>query len=316
LAFLLSVAVSFSVQVMSFTTQGRGYGVQLLCMTIAIISLVEWLRYGQEKYMKTIFIASSVLGFYAVPTYLYPFVSMLFFAMIIATKVHYKKLFVLVLYVGVLVLLLYAPILFFNGIDAVVNNSWVKALDRDLWLQKLPDYTHNLLDVFWDTSLGSSTWLTVAFVLGCIYLKPLRKWLCFLLIPFAIIAIQRVLPYARVFTFQAAFFWAGLAYMIASLSKKRQYTWLTMVLVVLLAVYNAYGWTIRVKHSNSPYEQQLTAVIDAIPRYRTLNLLVLDEKLGLKLAFLAITDPRYQSVSVDFSRVAHKKYDHEFYPLP
>ena len=314
LAFLLSTMVSFSVPVMSFTTQGRGYGFQLLCMSIAIISLFEWLRYGQEKYMKTIFIGASVLGFYTVPTYLYPFVAMLVFASIIGDMVHYKKLLVTVVYVGTLVVFLYAPILFFNGWDALVNNAWVQALDSHLWWHQLPSYANKLLGMYWHTSSGSSTWLTAAFLLGCICLKPLRKWLCFLLIPLGMIAIQRVLPYPRVFTFQAAFLWAGLAYMIALLPKKRIYSGLTLVLFFLAMGYNAYCWTTILTDAHSPYEQQLEAVIATVPQHKKLNLLVLEEKLGLKLSFLAITKPAYQAVSVDFSSVKHKKYN-QVYPV-
>jgi hypothetical protein len=316
LAIILSTMVSFSVQVMSFTTQGRGYGWQLLCMSIAIISLFEWFRYGQEKYMKTIFIGASVLGFYTVPTYLYLFVSMLVFASIIGDKVHYKKLLVTVVYVGTLVVILYAPILFFNGWDALVNNAWVQAIDRHLWWYQLPTYAKKLLGMFWHTSSGSSIWLTAAFLFGCLYMKPLRKWLCFLLIPLGMIAIQRVLPYPRVFTFQAAFVWAGLAYMINSLSKKGFYARVTLGLFFLAMGYNAYCWTTILNQTHSPYEQQLEEVIATVPRYKKLDLLVLEEKLGLKLSFLAITNPAYQAVSVDFSSIEHKKYDHVYPVMP
>ena len=72
-----------------YATHGRGYFLMVLCVVLALISFILFLKFNQKKtFVKTsislktqsdfyliVFIGNSILGFYTIPVFLYPFLS-------------------------------------------------------------------------------------------------------------------------------------------------------------------------------------------------------------------------------------------------
>ncbi len=311
-AFLISMFVSFSINVMSFTVQGRGYGLQLLCLAIAIVSLFEWLQYGSKKHVSTLFVLFSILGFYANPTYLYPFTSLLVLVIVISPVKEYRKLFVVLILICSGVFMVYTPLLFANGFNALVNNAWVKPLETGELLREFPAYLMQLNAYWWNLNATISLYLTISFVSICFLIKPMRKWLWFVIVPITMFVIQGVLPYYRVFTFQSAFLWAGVGFVFYLVHKKIAVHGFEIGVVSLFVVLNIFVWVQTIHAPITEYDKQINQIIYSMPRNTTLNLLVLDEKLALKLNYLKITNPAYKHISVDYSLVKHKKYDKIF----
>jgi hypothetical protein len=143
LAFLALVLFAFSYPVMLYGFHGRGYGM-LLFFSIGIIFCA--VKISEEKKSKywILFILFSVLGFYSVLSFLYVFITVgtaLFLSSIIRKDGRaIKRLFLTGLLIAVSVITLYLPFFLISGIDAVLNNDFVKSKSLAEVLALLPKH--------------------------------------------------------------------------------------------------------------------------------------------------------------------------------
>jgi uncharacterized membrane protein len=216
---------SFSYFALTYAVNGRGYSLLAVCcafMTIALLKLLQ----TRETFYWLIYIISVVAGFYTIPIFIYPFVAVsVGFMLVLLTKREWNLLkhFVLAdFFAGIGVLLLYAPVVAVSSLDLLVNNQYVQSLTEPNYYLRLPRYLFNQQGiVLGQESIGFYVWLLG--VLGISFLLLFRNRLkavwnnaglkpevifVFVLasvLPWFMMALQRVFPEPRIWTFKAFF---------------------------------------------------------------------------------------------------------------
>lgn len=186
-----------------YSYMSRGYEIVSLCFVASLFCAFNLLKKPNATKDWLLLGLFSVLGFFALPTYLYPFLTLQLFMVLGLRKVLWKQL-ALIASVAVLVFLLYLPIITTNGLEALTNNTYVKPLPWLTVLRSLPKYYLITL-----AELTGFPWGIVVLLLtySCFAIfKTANKTIlyftvCFLVSPLVLLSIQSVLPYARVFTY-------------------------------------------------------------------------------------------------------------------
>lgn len=189
----------------TYSLLGRGYSLLTLCTLGSLIGFLEWFRNYKKVYL-FLFVISSILGFYTIPIFLYPFSAFFLvgYYKILKTKnLRELKIWTIaILTISAIVGILYSPIIFFNGIDAITDNSWVTSFNYQIFLSKYLVYlSQYLITTF---SVPNLWYLVIIFpIAGYLTFKKalpsLFIWLY--LLPIIIFTFQRVLPFDRVWTY-------------------------------------------------------------------------------------------------------------------
>ncbi|MEN8120930.1 MAG: glycosyltransferase family 39 protein, partial [Bacteroidota bacterium] len=216
--FMAFVFFAFAPASIQYGFLARGYSLILLFTTISTFALFELIKYNEnKKKLWFIFIISSALGFYSIPVYLYVFASHITFYFIYSLTAskfllikNIKELFIASLIVGLVVSILYSPVMLVSGFDSLVGNDVIKSLSTNefmfVFVEFIPDY------IQW--VFGYNMFLiSVAFVvipIGLIYSYKKRRDLfliiiSFLIVPIILIFIQRITLYNRLFVFVVLF---------------------------------------------------------------------------------------------------------------
>ena len=243
-----------------YSTNARGYTLQAL-FTLASVALAVAFRGRRNTAAWGAFTLLAALGFWTLPTMLYPFLGILLWLFAVellsptradgqGTRAHNFLWYAAVASLtGALTLLLYAPVLSTVGPEALVANDYVRPLPhREFW-SGLP----GLLIETWEhwnrdvpAPISSSLLLAAIVSLGI----PLRERQKAAAIPaifaasFVLIAVQRVLPFPRVWLFLLPLFViqasAGLCWIAGRLVQGRPLPPLIAVLAILLCGPTAY----------------------------------------------------------------------------
>jgi hypothetical protein len=200
---------TFSYPVALYSIQARGYEMLLLFSLIAIYTTVCYIRNAQRKYL-VIYLLSSIAGFYTIPTFLYFFASLQLFILchcLITKQIAFLKKFMIAdLIAGCLVLILYTPVIFINGLSAITENPYVKSISFSSVTDQLPGHLIDVLNWLWGLNKGGE--LLSVFMIIVLFGMLLQKgntdrkpvlllMLLLILAPPVIILIQRVIPFER-----------------------------------------------------------------------------------------------------------------------
>lgn len=248
-ALLLASTLLFLPAVNLYSVMGRGYCLQLL---FALISCRALLARYYCSHHRLAFILSATAGFYVIPTYLYWFVALVIYksGKMVQSKnkqVLKQWLFDLAL-VGLLTLLLYSPIILFNGLGAVTNNTWVQALTLDQWWTQLPSYLTTVNQVLFGDLSGQ--WFGLIYFIGLLiytffYVRQ-PFFLLSLLIPWCLILWQRVLPPARIWLFLTL----PLGLLISeSLARLKQEKFITYIMLTIIFLFFTFTTTQQWLHN-------------------------------------------------------------------
>ncbi len=202
-AWFCFVLIAFNWAFFFYATHGRGYAwiiLFFLWVCFAIFKIISN-QNSSFNYKKHWFLwsVSMILGCYTIPIFVYVWFGSLVGLWIIGTNKIRKQSIVVAFISGIIILFLYSPILIFNGLSAIISNSWVAPLSFEKWLQEFPLYiidTHGIIGI-------------LAFVFSIIlflYNKKFRKILiyfwCIAYSPYLIVFIQKVIPFERVFLYR------------------------------------------------------------------------------------------------------------------
>jgi 4-amino-4-deoxy-L-arabinose transferase-like glycosyltransferase len=203
-----------------YASNARGYSLVSL-FTLLIIALGVYVKEKKSLVGWTIFVILAALGFYTLPTMLYPFGAMMtwMFLSVIFDQVSEdyregsKVQFVLKYLVPVsaavlfLVIVLYSPIFWKSGIQSVVGNGFVAPMG---WSEFIESIQVRVINTWkeWNTEVHPLGSILLIFgigvsSLGAIIDKPTRVPLgipAFLWIG-SVLVIQRVAPWPRVWIF-------------------------------------------------------------------------------------------------------------------
>lgn len=186
-----------------YSYMSRGYGLVDLFFVLALSAAFGIINEENTKKYWIGFSLFAIFGFYAIPSFLYPFVTLNVFILLLKRKdfglqVISNSIVVLV------VLLLYLPILRNDGIGAITNNQFVQPVGFVETLQGLPGfYLHFIKEV---TGIHWSI-LSVLMVVS-IYLivkskQKIDSYFALVMVPAPVIllAIHHVFPAPRTFNY-------------------------------------------------------------------------------------------------------------------
>ena len=189
-----------------YSVFARGYMIIILMALICFYCVLQLSKDFNKNYI-LIYLICSIIGLYTIPIFLYVSSTLVLFQFILFKK-ETSKLLLLLKYhiiIGIVTFLLYLPIIYFNGLDSIINNQWTKKLPLNQVIDCFKD--RSVLGLF-DKLIGiNSFYLIVLFLITLlfIYLKKAtfneKRIIQFIfisfLLPFVFILVQRVIPGTR-----------------------------------------------------------------------------------------------------------------------
>jgi hypothetical protein len=205
IALLISGMFSVTYFITDYGVMARGYSFILLFFTVSFYVLLKWLEAENDNVYepKAIFGIASVLGFYAIPTYLYAHVPLclgfLFFS--IKNKTRVFSFFKINLFIVTAVLCLYLPVVMISGLDSLIHNRYVERVSSIYVFKNLTEHFNNVFSHFFFNVSGLPLLVLVLaiFVLFKSRLENKAVLISVLVLLMApiLILIQGVLPFER-----------------------------------------------------------------------------------------------------------------------
>lgn len=258
-ATLATGLFQLSPMAVQYAVSARGYGLQAAAVqALFLAALVLWRGRGYQRLGYAVFVAASLCGFYLIPTFIYPFLSLTgALAVAFAAERNVRMLRQLgaaVLGVAALVALLYLPVGLASGWPVLFRNPYVVSLSAaGFWARFASYYLWGTISELWGRPA-----LSLPALLAVVLFSPLvstrldaamRKAVCLalfgLLAPWLLLMLQHVYAPAR--TLHYLLFFAALA--AAILSEGLLQRWRTRPTVawfMIVAAISAYaGYRLR-----------------------------------------------------------------------
>lgn len=258
-AVVLTVVFTFLNTFVYYSFQSRGYALLLFFAIACYYCAASVIAGGSYKKYMTIYAFCAVMGFFAIPSFLYFYVPVtLFLAVYVLLKKReaflYGVLTTLATIAGTI--LVYLPIALMNSVKALTDNNGV--VKRDFTYIKENIFSH--LEATW----GFLTYglhlpvfaggIFLAFTVAGIFKggRPFLAMLCVLLLvaPFPIILLHKVIPFERTWIFLMVPVVLSIGFtidVISNLIKLRPTTGINtqragLVAVLLVCATAAYAW--------------------------------------------------------------------------
>jgi hypothetical protein len=219
-AGLISAGLAASAPVfVDYSSNARGY-LFIALFSVLLVGLGTYLKQNRNLVAWLAFIVLAALGFYTIPIMLYPFGMVMFWLFLsmlfgeVSPAYGNRFLVYLVLAgvaVAVLSTLLYAPILYNSGFQALAANEFVESRSWDYFRESLPVRVRNTWQE-WNRDVPD--WASLVLILGfaaSFTLRDKRRRSRVLLILATILwlgvvlVLQRVAPWPRVWLFLLPF---------------------------------------------------------------------------------------------------------------
>lgn len=201
---LIVVAISSMLfMTIYYSYMSRGYGLNNLFFILTLGCSYNIIKKNSVIKNWILFGLFSVLGFYTMPCFLYPFLTLNGFIFIYNYK-NCKQQFISNLIILIFVLLLYTPIIQNEGIEAIINNRFVKPIGILNTLKSLPSFSLNVIEEI----TGISWFLILPFLLFSLFLIKKRGSkidyyfsVLVIIAPFILLSLHRIIPFVRVFNY-------------------------------------------------------------------------------------------------------------------
>jgi hypothetical protein len=188
---------------MYYSYMSRGYGLLTLCFMVSLFATFNIIRNGNQAKDWIWLTIASILGFYAIPSFLYPFLTIQFFILLHGRQ-FFRRQFITGFFISLITVLLYLPIIIINGIGALAGNEFVKPLDRSLVLELLPGFAADVI-----TEITGISWVIVVMLLALSFIVKMTNkerqnrllFMVFLLSPFILLTLHSVIPFGRTFVY-------------------------------------------------------------------------------------------------------------------
>jgi hypothetical protein len=225
-ALLSAALVAASSILIEFSTNARGY-MFISLFGLLILVLAAYLKAQDNLAAWALFVAFSVLGFYTVPVFLYPFgmvMCWLFLSALTGDLISpvnrwrfVRSMIIASLAVMALTLLLYLPVFRVSGLAAVTSNHYVSAVEGSVFMENiLVRFRNSWQEWIRDLPSFAGILILIGMVTATIFNRRLSTQRVPFLIPAALwilimLAIQRVTPWPRVWLFLLPFvlIWAS-----------------------------------------------------------------------------------------------------------
>ena len=181
----------------------RGYALVNLFFILALHAAFDIVKHQNPVRKWLYFGIVSVLGFYTMPSFLYPFATLNFFILYYNRKKLWPQI-ITNLSVITIVLLLYLPVFYNDGVASVTNNPYVKQVGLLLALKSMPFY--------YPITMAEITGIHWILLFALLVFSIWKMWrikdrmnLVFSMImifaPLVLLSIHRVIPGARIFCY-------------------------------------------------------------------------------------------------------------------
>ena len=202
-ALIVTAIGSMVFLVFYYSYQSRGYALVNLLFISAFYNALGIIRKNDCLQNWVWFGVSCILGFYTMPSFLYPFLT-LNIIILLYNWPNLKRQIITNAVVVMATVVLYLPIIVVNGLDALTNNPYVRSIQRAEVIERLPG--------FLQFSLNELTqfpwWLVILFLLPAFFYSVLRRqkfsiglFLIFLLAPVVFLILHSVIPFPRTFIY-------------------------------------------------------------------------------------------------------------------
>lgn len=198
------VAIASTVyMILQYSFFARGYSLLVLLCVVCLYTACNIIYNNNRLRDWTIFSICGALGFYTMPSFLYPFFTINVFILCFNYR-HIVKQIRFNIYILVGVFILYLPVLVVLGWDALSGNQFVKPLDRHYVISQLIPFSALTLRQVFATPpylLAPAFIALTAYSLIIKEKKIFVLWLICLITPFIVLVIHPVLPFYRTFVY-------------------------------------------------------------------------------------------------------------------
>jgi hypothetical protein len=249
-AVLPHLIFSFSYTVTFYSVFARGY-MLIIFFTLVCYWSIE--RFQEKEYNKKylwIYSISSILGFYTIPVFL--FVSASFGCYLLylfySQKNILKQLALYHFFIAIVTIVLYSPIIYYNGLDAIINNEFTKKLNfKEVFVYVL----NHGYDIY-DKLIGiRSRYFIIAFMLTLLLLYKISSdykvrsmllfSMLFFVLPLLFMLFQKVIPGIRTWSYLIIPLTLGIAVVLSYLLSKKNVNinsiYAIGILVIITQVY-------------------------------------------------------------------------------
>ena len=222
LATLVTGLFNLTPAALLYAASGRGYYLQLVLLQLGFFAVVELGRGPRYRRLGwAVFVTSSVLGLYTVPTYAYPLASLLLgLGLVLGASpgqlgAHWRPLLLSAALIAAAAALLYTPVGAVSGWGRLLANPYVQPVAWAAFAARLPGSVYATTEVLFGpvrpVLLGGAALLALAPVAlartggrGAARSLGWMAW-ALLVLPGALILLQRTFPPVRVLMYLAYF---------------------------------------------------------------------------------------------------------------
>jgi len=229
-AVLPHLLFSFSYTVTFYSVFARGY-MLIIFFTLVCYWSIE--RFQEKEYNKKylwIYSLSTILGFYTIPIFLFVSASFVLYLLYLfySQKNILKQLVAYHFFIAIITIMLYSPIIYYNGLDAIINNEFTRKLNfKEVFVYVL----NHGCDIY-DKLIGiRSRYFIIAFMLTLLVLYKIssdykiRSMLIFSMLFFALplffMLFQKVIPGIRTWSYLIIPLALGIAVVLSYLLSKK-----------------------------------------------------------------------------------------------
>lgn len=247
---------SFIMEATIYGALGRGHIWMCLFAIISLWSFLNYLEHNNKGFL-FILIASSALGLFTVPTYLYFLISGFIYGIfsLIRKKEYFRILEFTLSGIGIFILtiIFFMPVILVNGWDILISNPWVQPLSTTQFNQLYPVYIKEYSEYILGTIqyIRRSYLIMIIIIPGWIILYrnlknvKEKEWLIMLSIffftPLAIIFFQKIFPSYRFFTYVIFLFHIGcgitLNYIFDQIKLSLNFKYGVLILIFIIFLY-------------------------------------------------------------------------------
>lgn len=185
-----------------YSFMSRGYAFMVLAFVVCMYASFNIIYKGSRIKDWMFFVVAGVLGCYTIPSFLYPFATLNVLILIYNYR-NVKHQIVANAIAGLLVILLYSPIMIVDGVAALTSNQFVQHISRGDILEGLPFFVLAMYSDIVGVPNCFVALMVIPFVLTIFQRDRwhLSLWLVFLIAPIVLILLHAVNPFYRTFLY-------------------------------------------------------------------------------------------------------------------
>jgi len=210
-SLISTTAFAFLFMNLLYSFQARGYEILLLSTIVVLYAMMQYVRNGGGKKYLVLYSMMSMVGFWTIPSFLYPFSILTGYA-VLNLILNRRKDLVLqismtVLLTGICTVLVYSPVLLISGVKSITGNYYTMPIPRsEVAARLLPHFLSTAQWLVGLPSVYSSLAVVAAALLILIVAvktgNTVYNWLIVLLLsPPILLLIHSVIPFERTWVF-------------------------------------------------------------------------------------------------------------------